>query len=127
MPDFNPDKEGHVGHKYIVQDATREKLESVPTSKGDLKFNNEGRLVVNDPTLASEIRTSTMGRRDVTVTRVRANHPSDQGHRYHFGQFPGLPWAKYDELGRRIPDDPKEVQDGDSSEKRTDDRDDRRD
>jgi hypothetical protein len=112
MPDFNPDREGHRKHKWVVHKATTAKIDSVQTSKGDLKLNKEGRAVIKDEALAAEIRSGEMGKRDLCVTRVTADDPADQGHRYHFGQFPGLPWAKYDELGRRIPDPPKEQQDG---------------
>lgn len=105
MPDWNPDREGHRGHKWLIHDATRERLPGVETSKGLLKFNDEGRCLVNDESLANEIRSSEIGKRDVCVTRVTAEHPSDRGHTYHFGQFPGLPWAKYDEFGRRIADE----------------------
>ena len=105
MPDYNADREGHRKYKYLVHDATREHLESVPTSKGDLKFNRDGRLVVNDPALANEIRTSTLGKRAVCVSRVNGDSPADRGHKYFFGRQPGLPWLRYDEFGRRLPDE----------------------
>lgn len=113
MPDWNADKEGHRKYKYLVHDATREHLESVPTSKGDLKFNKDGRLVVHDKALADEIRTSALGKRAVCVSRVNGDSAADRGHNYFFGRQPGLPWAKYDEFGRRVYDAPEEVSNGD--------------
>jgi len=101
MPDFNPDKEAHAEHKFVVQNATRRPMENVPNFP-DLKFNNQGRLRLTDEGQAREIQQMT---KDVTVTRLRHPSRSDRGHVYFFGQFPGLPWAKYDELGRRIDED----------------------
>lgn len=106
MPDFNPDREGFVKHKWIVQNATRSGKKGVQTSKGFLKYNDEGRLTVNDPVLAGEIRED--NKWDTVVTRVRYPDEADRGHRYHFGSIPAMPWHKYDEFGRRI----REEQDG---------------
>ena len=132
MPDYNPDKEGHVQHKYIVQDATRDRLAGVQTSKGQLDFDRNGRLLVNDPTLANEIRTSEAGKRDVTVTRVRWQDSHERGHRYHFGQMPELPWKRKEreERERREREAQQEGKnDGNSGgwTQRTDDGNDRRD
>lgn len=92
MPDYNPDREGHSGHKWIVQNALQSTpLESVTTSKGELKFDAEGRCAVSDPALANEIRTQYP--HEVAVTRVRHNHPSDRGHRYFFS-MPEMPWKR---------------------------------
>jgi len=112
MPDWNPDREGHTDHEYIVQNATRRWIPGVQTQKGLLKFNREGRMKVKDPALANEIRTSEIGKHDVTVTRVRHPKPSDQGHRYFFGGWPEMPWKKkkHEQVGG---DEPPEVdQDG---------------
>lgn len=98
MPDWNPDREGHVDHEYIVQDATRDRIPGVQTQAGFLKFNKQGRMKVKDPALAAEIRSSEIGKRKVTVTRVRHPKPSDQGHRYFFGGWPEMPWKKKQEV-----------------------------
>ena len=97
-PDYNPDKERHADHRFIVQSAVKRKLDHVPDHP-ELKLNSQGRCVVKDEGLAREIQNET---RDVAVTRMRHPHRSDRGHVYFFGQAPPLPWAKYDELGRRI-------------------------
>ena len=105
--DYNPDKERHVDHRYMVIKANKNPgFKGVQTSKGFLPFDQRTQgFRVKDPALANEIR-QTVGV-DATVTRVRYPSPADQGHRYHFGQHPGVPYAKYDELGRRIKDEEK--------------------
>lgn len=102
MPDYNPDRESHVKHKYIVQKAMPEANlgAGVLTSKGVLKPDDKGRMLVNDPALANEIRTQYP--HELVVTRARMPGAADTGHNYFFGSMPALPWAKYDSLGRRI-------------------------
>jgi len=118
MPDYNPDKEGHVDHKFIVQKAwpgtSMDPGESVQTSKGALQFNDEGRLVVRDPALAREIQQANP--RELAVTRVRYPNQADRGHRYHFGQMPAMPWHRYDENGNRI----KEQEDQETCQSQSD-------
>jgi len=105
MPDYNPDREGHTGHRFIVQKAwpgkgSLDPGEAAQTSKGALKFDREDRFAVKDEALAREIQQQYP--RELAVTRVRTNHPADRGHRYHFGQTPAMPWHRYDENGKRI-------------------------
>ena len=101
MPDFNPDKERHHKHKFIVQKAFPGELAAgVTTSKGELKPNEQGRMVIKDEKLAREVQQEYP--RELVVTRMDSDDPADRGHNYHFGQMPPLPWAKYDALGRRI-------------------------
>ena len=119
MPDFNSDKERHVDHKFVVQSAWPNSPKEIMTSKGLLKANEQGRMMIKDEALAREIQREHPT--DLAVTRMRMSKPADQGHRYHFGQTKPMPWAKYDELGRRI----QEVTDGDT--KRNNDSDDTRD
>lgn len=102
MPDFNPDREGHVDHRFIVQNAWPQynHKKGLQTSKGNLAFNHEDRFVVKDAALAREIQQDNP--KDVTVTRVRNPSQADRGHRYHFGQMPAMPWHRYDDDGNRI-------------------------
>jgi len=100
MPDYNPDRESHVDHKFVVQTAWPNTPKTVKTSKGELQMNGQGRMVIRDEALAREIQKEHP--RDLAVTRMRTPKPADQGHKYHFGQTLAMPWAKYDELGRRI-------------------------
>ena len=115
MADFNSDKERHVDHKFVVQSAWPNSPKEIMTSKGLLKANEQGRMLVKDESLAREIQREHPT--DLAVTRMRMPKPADAGHRYHFGSMKPMPWAKYDELGRRIRDDKQEVTDG--SDKRT--------
>ena len=99
-PDYNSDRERHVDHKFVVQTAWPGVANKVKTSKGELEMNDKGRMIIKDEVLAREIQKEHP--RDLAVTRMRTSKPADQGHRYHFGQMPPMPWVKYDELGRRI-------------------------
>lgn len=94
MPDWNSDKEGHVRHKWIVQKAfpDGDLGAGINTSKGVLIPNKQGRMLVNDPALAHEIRMEHP--HDMTVTRMRYPDEADRGHRYHFGSWPEMPWKK---------------------------------
>lgn len=119
MPDYNSDRDRHVDHKFVVQSAWPNSPKEIMTSKGLLKANEQGRMMVKDEALAREIQKEHP--HDLAVTRMRTPKPADQGHRYHFGQMPPMPWVKYDEFGRRI----QEVTNGDTI--RQDDSDDSRD
>jgi hypothetical protein len=92
MPDYNPDKEAHRDHGWIVHKATRDKsFKGVTAAEKKMPFNKEGRFMVNDPAVAAEIRKNFP--KNVTVTRVNKYHPADRGHRYHF-VCPAMPWHK---------------------------------
>lgn len=95
MPDFNPDKERHHKHKFIVQRAFenwRGRLDGgVATSKGVLKPDAQGRMVVRDASLAREIQQENP--HELVVTRMQTDHPSDRGHRYVF-TVPEMPWKR---------------------------------
>ena len=91
--DYNPDKERHRDHKWMVVKATTDpSFKEVPTEKGNLKFGKDNAFTVSDPGLANEIRESVGP--DATVTRVNNPKPSDRGHRYFFGQMPEMPWKR---------------------------------
>jgi hypothetical protein len=97
MPDYDPGREGHVEHRFIVQRAWpgRGALdigESVKTDRGELKFDEYGRFMVKDEALARRIQEEYP--REVAVTRVRYPSPADRGHRYFFGQMPEMPWKR---------------------------------
>lgn len=108
--DYNPDREGHVQHEWIIQPGTTKPSDGIDVDGHKLRFGPEGHLRINDPKLANDIRQK-YGR-EMVVTRVRHPSVSDRGHNYFFGQMPRLPWAKYDEFGKRI----QEVNDGDKKE-----------
>lgn len=96
MPDFNSDKERHVDHKFVVQSAWPSSPKEIMTSKGLLKANEQGRMMIKDEALAREIQKEHPT--DLAVTRMRVPKPSDAGHRYHFGQLPEMPWKKKKEI-----------------------------
>ena len=89
MPDFNADREGHRDHKWIVHKAVRGTQKGVRVGEKDLMFDREGRFATSDEGLANTIRKAYP--REVTVSRVTSNHPSDRGHKYFF-TCPAMPW-----------------------------------
>ena len=98
--DYNPDKERHRDHKWIVHKAVRAPgFKGIYAGEREMPFNHEGRFSVKDEGVAQEIRQE-YGR-EVTVTRVHNTAAVDRGHTYFFS-MPALPWHKYDEQGRRI-------------------------
>lgn len=94
MPDYNPDREGHVQHRFIVQPNSKfPNQDSVKLDNGrELKFNEEKRFVTKNEVLARELQKEY--RKDLVVTRVRHPDVADRGHKYHFGQWPEMPWKK---------------------------------
>lgn len=107
--DYNPDREGHVKKSWMVVKAIKDpEFKSIKIDGKEFKFGRNGAFRVRDGMLAEAIRQNVGG--DATVTRFRTPDPvSDQGHRYFFGSFMGVPWAKYDEFGRRIYDEVKDA------------------
>lgn len=119
MPDFNSDRDGHADHMWVVQKAwadygtlgaeggnqiaTSSLDNPVVTGKGHLKPDEYGRFTTHDKALADEIRAQYP--KDYVVTRVRASHPSDRGHKYVF-TVPELPW-KRDGGAKEIEEDGK--------------------
>lgn len=92
MPDYNPDREGHRKHKWIVHKAINSpRFKTVNVAEKELAFNREGRFMVSDENVAAEIRRKYP--REATVTRVHAPHPSDRGHKYFFAGI-AMPWHK---------------------------------
>ena len=90
--DYNPDREGWTGHKYIVQ-RVWQGPDTAQVDIGDrrMKWNKQGRMLVNDPAVANAIRQKYGN--DVTVTRMRYPDAHDRGHRYIF-TMPEMPWKR---------------------------------
>lgn len=100
MPDYNPDRERHRDHAWVVHNVKRTRTpEPVVAADKVMKFNKEGRFVVRDEKVAAEIREEYP--KDVTVSRINMSHPSDRGHTYFF-TVPRLPWKEKEMI------DPKE-------------------
>jgi hypothetical protein len=110
MPDYNPDREGHHKHKFIVQKAfpSDDLTTGVETSKGVLKSNKQGRMVIAEESLAREIQQDNP--RELVVTRMNEDDPADRGHNYFFS-MPEMPWkrqhreAEAQEVGNAEPDE----------------------
>jgi hypothetical protein len=95
MPDYNPDKERHRDHKYVVQKALRRDFRTkIKHGNEDLKFDKNGRFLVSDEAKAREIQK--LHPRDLAVTRINTPKPSDRGHKYFF-QVPAMPWHETEE------------------------------
>ena len=106
--DYNPDREGWTGHKYIVQRVWQgDSTKQVDIGDRRMKWNKQGRMLVNDPAVANAIRQKYGN--DVTVTRMRYPDAHDRGHRYIFGGWPEMPWKRSRENGKDA--DEKEGQD----------------
>jgi hypothetical protein len=91
--DYNPDKESHRDHEWMVVKATTDPtVQGVATAKGNLRFGKDGAFKVSDPGLANEIR-ETVGM-NATVSRVSKVKAADRGHRYFFGSLPEMPWKR---------------------------------
>lgn len=105
-PDYNPDKESHTEHKFIVQPAwpsvARQDGVTLPSGR-KAAWGKSKRFFLKDEKEARELQQE--HRNDLVVTRVRYPHRSDRGHVYFFGQMPAMPWHRYDENGRRIRED----------------------
>ena len=98
MPDFNPDKERHRKHKFIVQKAWTDGSkpndglsEGIATDRGILKPDKQGRMIVKDEKLAREIQQENP--RELVVTRMTSDDPADRGHKYFF-TVPEMPWRR---------------------------------
>ena len=78
--DYNPDREGWTGHKYIVQRVWQgADTKSLDVGTGEMKWNKEGRLLVNDNGVANALRQKYKA--DITVTRMKWREGHDRGHK----------------------------------------------
>lgn len=88
MVDYNPDREGHVEHKFYVRNATRRKFDKLTLDGKDMKFSNQGRMMIKDEKMAREIQAEYPD--ELVVTRMRYPEP---GHTTFFS-MPEMPWKK---------------------------------
>lgn len=84
------------------------------TSHGNIRFDNGAAVLPDDgraDDIAGEIK-ETYGRHPhhFRLTKGREGMQIDTVHNYKFGSHPAMPWARYDEFGRRLPD--KETKSG---------------
>ena len=98
---------GKKKHSLIV-DAQGASNRTIQTESGVVRFENGVAALENDDR-AKDIYDE--------LKVKEASHPNqysfignkplvntDKTHRYYFGSQPGMPWAAYDELGRRLKD-----------------------
>src|SRR3990167_865455 len=98
---------GKKKHSLII-DSEGASNRDIQTESGALRFEN-GVAALPDDSRAKDIYDE--------IQRTEARHPNqyalvqdkqtvnvDEIHRYYFGSLPAMPWATYDELGRRISD-----------------------
>ena len=95
--------------RFEVIKSSKFDFDVVDTGKRKLKLGRSGGFTINDPGEAREIDARYgYGKRrrpeealviPVDDCRVEA------GHIYSFGRHPGMPWARYDSMGKRLPDE----------------------
>ena len=104
----------------LVIDAQSASNKTIETESGKLRFEN-GVAVLPDDERARDIVDELNGSHD---PNVRALHPdqyalveekptvnTDPIHNYTFGSHPAMPWATYDEHGKRVEDPEEEIED----------------
>jgi len=86
-------------------------IDGVEVNGEKFKFGKSGGFTLEDVGKANEINDQygQKGPRDVIVIDTD-DVKKEPGHTYMF-PFSGLPFGRYDELGRRLPDDEKEEED----------------
>lgn len=91
---------------YEIIRATQRPMPALDVDGRELKFRPNGMMRVKDRGLAMAARDLYKG--EITVTKCNVPSPADIGHRYTFSTpRRGMPWARYDEFGKRIYDPPQ--------------------
>jgi len=85
--------------QYEVIKAVRSNL-TVEIDKKKMPFGKYNAFRVKDPGIANAIRDKYKGR--VTVTGINATHVEERKLHKSKVVSPGMPWHKYDELGRIV-------------------------
>jgi len=101
----------------VIPATTRPDLH-IDVGKGERKFGSSG-MVISDPGEAEAIdqKYGSKGTREVVVMGVD-DVVQESGHTYQFS-FMGVPWAKYDEFGRRVYDEEESQEVSGDEEKST--------
>jgi hypothetical protein len=96
--------------KYEVIKTTTKDVGGVELGGRKMPFGKSGAFTVSDSAQAKDIdqlfgkSSRKSGKLDDVVVVETDNTMVESGHRYTFSTL-GMPWAKYDELGKRIPDE----------------------
>jgi hypothetical protein len=98
----------------VLKATRRETFTEVDTGKRKLKFGSTGAMIINDPGEANAVEErygyNRKGGTGEVTTMAVDDYPVERGHKYAFGAHPPMPWAKYDDLGRRLPDEQEEAE-----------------
>jgi len=116
------DKKGYVNPSYqrsdhpsfqdkkhsLIIDAQGASNRTIKTESGTLRFEN-GVAVLPDDTRAKDVydelqKTESLHPDQYALIEKKETVNVDKIHRYHFGSHPAMPWAKYDEHGKRVED-----------------------
>lgn len=92
----------------LVDIQGRKSREVMKTSAGEVLFENGLAVLPNDgrgDEIAAELNEQSIIPDRFGVHKHRPSVNTNTIHRYFFGSHPAMPWAMYDELGRRIKDD----------------------
>ena len=107
-------KQRSAADRYEIMPYTTDMTSETMTLEGkQYAWGRQGAVHVKDGAEAQALQDK-YGDRVVTM-KVSSPDVHDQGHRYFF-TMPGLPWAKYDEFGRRIYDGKTEGEEAESEE-----------
>ena len=92
----------------MVVDAQGASNKEIQTESGTLRFEN-GVAVLPDDSRARDMvqemnATNALHPNQFALIEKKGTVNVDKTHRYHFGSYPAMPWATYDELGRRVKD-----------------------
>jgi len=105
---------GTFKKSYEVVRTSKKEFQGIEIDGKKMKLGRSGAFSVSDPGVANAIdeQYGIKGRKerltldDVMVIPVE-DHVVEAGHKYTFSSI-ALPWAKYDALGKRIPDTEEE-------------------
>jgi hypothetical protein len=114
---------GKKKHSLLI-DSQGASNKTIRTESGTLKFENGVAALPNDERakdMYDEIqKTEALHPNQYSLVENKPVVNPDTIHRYTFGSHPAMPWATYDELGRRVKDpEIKEDTDGRRTEQRT--------
>lgn len=99
--------------KFDVIKTTKKDVDGVEVAGQKMVFGKSGAFSVTDPAKAKDIdqlwgiQSRKTGKMDEVIVVESDNNMVEQGHTYTFS-VGGVPWARYDELGRRLPDKPED-------------------
>lgn len=111
IPDFNPDKDKHIGgYNYVVHPRAGSSTTEFNLGAKTVKLNQDGRAIIKDEGLARELQTE--HRFDAVVSRIPATTIADRGHTYFFGSMPEMPWKREKKDAKEIEDQPEDKQAG---------------